>query len=278
MLYCIYHISMPRKPQSAKVNEGEPEFDYIEGNMATSQMGTSGFKAPSSLGSTAQPGANPYNSYLHPELSMANPVGGGRPDADLQRVIGGKINIKKVGKAVKKASETKTGQAVKKAAIKEAKKQGPKLAKAAIKSALSSGDSSEPATGGSREAQLEKLVKMLLAERKGGDISGGKRKGIKKVGHAVKMGARTKIGKKVLNTAIDAAPALAAEAAIASGNPELAPVAAIATQQALKGKKRGGGAPSAKRSERGAIVKRIMAERGVSLPQASKIVKDEGLY
>jgi hypothetical protein len=271
---------MPRKTQSAKVNEGEPDFDYVEGNMATSQMGTSGFRAPSSLGSIAQPGSNPYNSYLHPELSMSNPVGGGRPDEDLQRVIGGKINMKKVGKVAKAAYESKTGQAVKKAAIKEAKKQGPKLAKAALKSALSSGDSSDstPATGGSREAQLEKLVKMLLAERKGGEISGGKRKGIKKVGHAIKMGARTKVGKAVLNTAIDAAPALAAEAAIASGNPELAPVAALATQQALKGKKRGGGAASGKRSERGAIVKRIMAERGVSLPQASKIVKEEGLY
>jgi hypothetical protein len=33
-----------------------------------------------------------------------------------------------------------------------------------------------------------------------------------------------------------------------------------------------------KPSERGAIVKRIMAEKGMSLPQASKYVKEHGLY
>jgi hypothetical protein len=39
-----------------------------------------------------------------------------------------------------------------------------------------------------------------------------------------------------------------------------------------------GGAKSSGRSARAAIVKQVMAERGVSLPQASRIVKEEGLY
>ena len=39
-----------------------------------------------------------------------------------------------------------------------------------------------------------------------------------------------------------------------------------------------GGAKSGARSARAAIVKKVMAERGVSLPQASRIVKEEGLY
>jgi len=37
---------------------------------------------------------------------------------------------------------------------------------------------------------------------------------------------------------------------------------------------RGGRKPSA----RGAIVKKVMAEQGLSLPQASKYVKENGLY
>jgi hypothetical protein len=39
-----------------------------------------------------------------------------------------------------------------------------------------------------------------------------------------------------------------------------------------------GGKKTGARSARAAVVKRVMAERGVSLPQASKIVKEEGLY
>jgi hypothetical protein len=39
-----------------------------------------------------------------------------------------------------------------------------------------------------------------------------------------------------------------------------------------------GGAKSGRRSARAAIVRQVMAERGVSLPQASRIVKEEGLF
>ena len=40
----------------------------------------------------------------------------------------------------------------------------------------------------------------------------------------------------------------------------------------------GGASTGESRSARGAIVKKVMAERGCSLPEASRIVKAEGLY
>jgi hypothetical protein len=49
--------------------------------------------------------------------------------------------------------------------------------------------------------------------------------------------------------------------------------------QKRRGGARSGGARSGgARSERAQIVKQVMAERGCSLPQASRIVKEEGLY
>ena len=49
--------------------------------------------------------------------------------------------------------------------------------------------------------------------------------------------------------------------------------------QRRRGGARSGGARSGgARSERAQIVKQVMAERGCSLPQASRIVKEEGLY
>jgi hypothetical protein len=46
------------------------------------------------------------------------------------------------------------------------------------------------------------------------------------------------------------------------------------------GRKVGGASCGGKRapSARGAIVKKVMAEHGLSLPQASKYVKEHGLY
>ena len=43
-------------------------------------------------------------------------------------------------------------------------------------------------------------------------------------------------------------------------------------------KKRGGAKPGDRRSARAAVVKRVMAEQGMSLPQASKYVKEHGLF
>ena len=46
----------------------------------------------------------------------------------------------------------------------------------------------------------------------------------------------------------------------------------------LAGEGRGGAQSGGARHERAQIVKQVMAERGCSLPQASRIVKEEGLY
>lgn len=118
-----------------------------------------------------------------------------------------------------------------------------------------------------------------------------------------------KIGKSVAKVA---APIAVGALTTATGNPELAPVTTAATAAAMKGlgaggyyhrgdllrrgiddmellgdvvkkqakelKAKRGGAMSGGRAKRAAIVKRVMAERGVTLPHASKIVKEEGLY
>lgn len=49
-------------------------------------------------------------------------------------------------------------------------------------------------------------------------------------------------------------------------------------QSPMQQKKAAGGMGGRKPSARGAIVKKVMAERGLSLPQASKYVKEHGLY
>ncbi len=86
-----------------------------------SQVSNSGFQSASSEQNSRylQRGSNPYTDYLHPELSMRNPVGGMRggphaigsysaPDGSI-RQIGGKKHIgkafKKVGKSVAKVGK-----------------------------------------------------------------------------------------------------------------------------------------------------------------------------
>jgi len=53
--------------------------------MPHSQVNNSGFQSATALkdGKYIQRGSNPYTDYLHPELSMRNPVGGyrGEPHA-----------------------------------------------------------------------------------------------------------------------------------------------------------------------------------------------------
>ena len=87
--------------------------------MPHSQVNNSGFQSATALkdGKYIQRGSNPYTDYLHPELSMRNPVGGmrgpyhisGGPIEVGQRQIGGKKGIgkafKSVGKALQKPAE-----------------------------------------------------------------------------------------------------------------------------------------------------------------------------
>ena len=132
--------------------------------------------------------------------------------------------------------------------------------------------------GGSRESKMRQLFEMLMQHP---EPQGGKmhlKKGLKKATKAaVKVGKEQHVGKKAASMSKDygkaVAPELAAAAATAVGNPELAPAAAIATQQAVKGL----GKPK-RTNARAQIVGKIMKERGVGLAEASKIVKAEGLY
>ena len=109
---------MPRKGKT----DAMTGYDYENlMGMPHSQVSNSGFQSASALkdGKYIQRGSNPYTDYLHPELSMRNPVGGyrGEPHAigsimgqDGQfRQIGGKKGIgkafKSVGKALQKPAE-----------------------------------------------------------------------------------------------------------------------------------------------------------------------------
>lgn len=107
---------------------------------------------------------------------------------------------------------------------------------------------------------MDNLVSSL-AQNESMEERGGRRK--KGIGNTFK-----KIGKKLAPTAVGIG------ATVYTGNPIAGIVASEATKESLKGTGRAKRKPSA----RNLIVKKIMAERGVNLPTASKIVKEEGLY
>lgn len=151
------------------------------------------------------------------------------------------------------------------------------------------------------KAMVKEGMNALISSLSEGEAVGGKKRHIGKT-----LG---RIGKSVAKVA---APIAVGALTTATGNPELAPVTTAATAAAMKGlgaggyyhrgdllrrsiddmellgdvvkkqakelKAKRGGAMSGGRARRAAIVKRVMAERGVTLPHASKIVKEEGLY
>jgi len=110
---------MPRKGKTDLITGYD--YENLQG-MPHSQVNNSGFQSASSQGRFIQRGSNPYTDYLHPELSMRNPVGGMRGDPHAIgsimgtdghfRQIGGK---KGIGKAVGK-SLGKVGKALQKPA------------------------------------------------------------------------------------------------------------------------------------------------------------------
>ena len=88
--------------------------------MPHSQVSNSGFQSATALrkGQYIQRGSNHYTDYLHPELSMRNPVGGYRggpvaigsimgPDGRFRQIGGKGIGsaFKKVGKALQGPAE-----------------------------------------------------------------------------------------------------------------------------------------------------------------------------
>jgi hypothetical protein len=146
--------------------------------------------------------------------------------------------------------------------------------------------------GGSFWSDIVNTVKQTV--KKGAKFV---KKGVKKalpvirnVGHEIKKDVEAtvdlippKIRRAIKNKTIEIAPevlsgALSA-AAVASGQPELVPVAGIVGNVAGKviaNKLKGSG--SGGRAKRAAIVKDIMKKRGVKMIEASKIVKAENLY
>lgn len=168
-----------------------------------SQVSNSGFQSASSEQNSRylQRGSNPYTDYLHPELSMRNPVGGMRgsphaigsyeaPDGSI-RQIGGK---KHIGKAFKKV-----GKSVEKVGKDVATGVGTQMLVNAL---------TNPAVD---EGLMEgaEVGMMAMGRRRGRPPTGGKKglsKGLKKVGKAVIKHATPilkKQGEKLLEKGIE---------------------------------------------------------------------------
>jgi len=153
-------------------------------NHPHSQSVNSGFQSASSEGRYLQTGSNPYTDYLHPELSMQNPVGGMRGHTmfgvhDNVRTVGGKFSFKKAAKSV--------GKTVGKTASDVGKAVATQAATDAIVGALTN-----PAVD---EALLEgaEVGAMALGRRRGRPPAGGKIK-MKKVGRTLGKAAKS-VGK-----------------------------------------------------------------------------------
>ena len=355
-------MSDKKKPRTKRGSNydyaGLSEYPHMEFN-------DSGFQSPTSSAKYIQSGSNPYNGYLHPELSMANPVaGGGRGE----RMVGGRkkknvfkdfahgvTNVAKdigtgvatqaltdfimnpaVDAAILEGAETaavaagrKRGRPAKvlsdvtRGIVKGVKKAAIPAVNKAAKTVESHVNKTAKTVDNHISKGIDEMVETMMKEKiLAGEKTGGKRKPnivkalksivnhpiTKKVASEVyntampiikeqgkkmvemgtdaliatlseeqAMGGRkkNKLGRSIGNTfkkvgKMLAPPVAGVGTTVVTGNPFVGMAAAIGTKEALKGQ---GG-----RAKRGAIVKRIMAERGVALGAASKIVKEEGLY
>src|SRR5210317_1397430 len=112
---------MPRGQKGKSDAHTGYDYENLQG-MPHTQVSNSGFQSATALqdGRYIQIGSNPYTDYLHPELSMRNPVGGmrgqgpyhisgGPIEVGAPRKIGGKFKVGKalgkVGKAIQKPAE-----------------------------------------------------------------------------------------------------------------------------------------------------------------------------
>jgi hypothetical protein len=218
--------------------------------------------------------------------------------------VGGKINMKKVGKAAKKI-----GKSAAKEVWKEAKpiliQEGKAALRQGIQSALHSQEPTEeggkrprgrPRKNGvapilpesqdggkrmlskrlgvmDREALIQEGFQRGLehAQQQGGAFSGGKFR----VGKALKKAKVGKVARKIAHNEVVqdvASTGVGLGVTEATGNPIAGVMAAAATKGAMKG------SGSKRASARGAIVGKIMREKGMSLGAASKYVKEHNLF
>jgi hypothetical protein len=289
---------------------GEHEFIYYEDDSDYSSedsesRGYGGMSGGIRETKYVQAGTNNVSDPYHYNEMMGISSAGGR-SKHLQRLakageimsiasVGGKRP--KIGKQIAKA-----GKSVGKAIYKEAKPiivaEGKKALKEGIKNMMANDDlegagmkrgrgrprknvmvDSEiyPHQDGGKRQLGKKLGAMMPDDL----IQEGFKRGLEFARQNSKSGGKFHIGKALKKVAKNeyaqdfASGAVGLGVGAATGNPLLAVGAATGTKAGLdaaSGGKRGGG------STRGAIVGKIMKEKGLSLPLASKYVKEHNLY
>lgn len=224
----------------------------------------------------------------------------GRPPA------GGK---KGIGKAFKKVASHPITKTIVKKATPIIQKQGEKALKKGIESLVAglTQDEEQEMSGG-RKMSLKKIashpltkkiadhvvktatpivkehakrmIKEALSGSSSAEPSGGKIK-MGKIGKSIGK----EVGKSALKVGTDVGEQMLANYLAGEGRHDkvrqaIDDIEDLGSDIAhlVKKKRRGGAQSGGARSERAAIVKQVMAERGCSLPQASRIVKEEGLY
>ncbi len=223
----------------------------------------------------------------------------GRPPA------GGKIHV---GKAFKKVASHPITKTIVKKATPIIQKQGEKALKKGIESLVSSmtQDEQQEMTGG-RKLSLKKIashpitkkiadhvvktatpivkehakrmIKEALSGSSSAEPSGGKIK-MGKIGKSIGK----EVGKSALKVGTNVGEQMLVNYLAGEGRGDKVRQAIDDIEdlgsdiKSAYQRRRGGAQSGGARSERAAIVKQVMAERGCSLPQASRIVKEEGLY
>ena len=280
---------------------GEHEFIYYEDDSDYSSedsesRGYGGMSGGIRETKYVQAGTNNVSDPYHYNEMMGIASAGGRGQhlQSLAKVGGRKP---KIGKTIAKA-----GKSVGKAIYKEAKPilvaEGKKALKEGIKNMMANDDlegagmkrgrgrprknvmvDSEiyPHQDGGKRQLGKKLGAMMPDDL----IQEGFKRGLEFARQNSKSGGKFHIGKALKKVAKNeyaqdfASGAVGLGVGAATGNPLLAVGAATGTKAGLdaaSGGKRGGG------STRGAIVGKIMKEKGLSLPLASKYVKEHNLY
>jgi hypothetical protein len=280
---------------------GEHEFIYYEDDSDYSSedsesRGYGGMSGGIRETKYVQAGTNNVSDPYHYNKMMGIASAGGRGQhlQSLAKVGGRKP---KIGKTIAKA-----GKSVGKAIYKEAKPilvaEGKKALKEGIKNMMANDDlegagmkrgrgrprknvmvDSEiyPHQDGGKRQLGKKLGAMMPDDL----IQEGFKRGLEFARQNSKSGGKFHIGKALKKVAKNeyaqdfASGAVGLGVGAATGNPLLAVGAATGTKAGLdaaSGGKRGGG------STRGAIVGKIMKEKGLSLPLASKYVKEHNLY
>ena len=284
---------------------GEHEFIYYEDDSDYSSEdseceGYGGMSGGIRETKYVQAGTNNVSDPYHYNEMMGIASAGGRGQhlQSLAKVGGRKP---KIGKQI-----AKVGKSVGKAIYKEAKPiivaEGKKALKEGIKNMLANEQEEQMSGAGAKRGRGRPRKNVMVDSEIYPHQDGGKRQLGKKLGAMMpddliqegfkrglefarkqsKSGGKFHIGKALKKVAKNeyaqdfASGAVGLGVGYATGNPLLAVGAATGTKAgmdaAASGGKRGGGAT------RGAIVGKIMKEKGLSLPAASKYVKEHNLY